>query len=190
VSTVAVAVTTWHLEMLAPTELVAKPAPRPDAAVAKVETPLPELNRFFYTAVGGDWYWIDRLPWTLARWRQYLDRPELETSIVSVAGVPAGYFELESQPEGNVELAYFGLLPAFVGGGLGGFALSEAVRRAWRPGVRRVWVHTCSLDHPQALRNYQRRGFRVFREETEVKELPATSPGPWPGARDGGPPHR
>jgi len=143
---------------------------------------MPELNRFFYTAVGGDWYWLDRLPWGYREWMAYLDRPELETWVVAVGGIPAGYYELERQPGDNFEIAYFGLLPAYIGAGLGGWALSEAVRRGWEMGAKRVWVHTCDLDHPGALANYLARGFSVFKTESKVEELPAVSPGPWPGS--------
>jgi GNAT superfamily N-acetyltransferase len=108
--------------------------------------------------------------------------------------VPAGYFELEAQPpsppsplpqgEGgiDVEIAYFGLLPQFVGCGLGSHLLTCAIECGWKMGARRVWVHTCTLDHPQALANYQARGMRLYKEETKVEELTARPPGPWPGA--------
>jgi GNAT superfamily N-acetyltransferase len=177
-----VSVTTYYLEMLSPAELKPKRSARTVVAMVRVERPMPELNRFFYTAVGGDWYWIDRLPWTYRDWQAYLNRPQLETWILTVNGVPAGYFELESQPGDDVEIAYFGLLPQFVGQSLGGHLLTSAVERGWAMGAKRVWVHTCTLDHPQALANYQARGFRLFREETKEQEEPAVSPGPWPGA--------
>jgi GNAT superfamily N-acetyltransferase len=93
-----------------------------------------------------------------------------------------GYFELEQQTQGNVEVAYFGLLPQFVGKGLGGQLLTAAVSRAWELGARRVWVHTCDLDHPRALENYQARGFRVFKVEARLEELPDTPLELWPGA--------
>lgn len=177
-----VTVTITHLEMRSPDELRPKPVPRSDATVARVLTATPELNRFFYTAVGGRWYWLERLPWAYGDWMRYLDRPELETWVVNVAGIPAGYFELERQPPGDVEIVYFGLLPAHTGRGLGGWALSEAARRAWAMGAERVWVHTCDLDHPGALANYLARGFRPFQVETKEEDLPPRSPGPWPGA--------
>jgi GNAT superfamily N-acetyltransferase len=177
-----VTVTITHLELRSVGELRPKSAPRPDAAVARVPVPTPELNRFFYTAVGGPWYWIDRLRWTYDDWLRYLDRPELETWIVNVSGTPAGYFELERQPGADVEIVYFGLLPTHTGKGLGGWALSEAARRAWEMGAKRVWVHTCDLDHPGALSNYLARGFRPFKVETKEEDLPAEPPGPWPGA--------
>jgi GNAT superfamily N-acetyltransferase len=174
-------VTIKHLEMTARDQLRPS-APRPDLDVRRAEVALPELNRFLYTAVGGSWYWLERLSWTYERWLAYLDRPEVETWVGYVAGSPAGYFELEAQAGGNVEIVYFGLLPRFVGRGLGGALLTAAVERAWARGAARVWLHTCDLDHPGALANYLRRGFRVFKEEVKEEELPPRSPGPWPGA--------
>ncbi len=146
---------------------------------------MPELNRFFYTAIGGDWYWLERLAWTYAEWLKYLARPELHTWIVTVEGIPAGYFELEKQPGDDVEIVYFGLLPAFVEAGIGGWALTQAIERAWEMGARRVWVHTCDLDHPRALANYLARGFTVFKTETKHEDLPERSVGPWPGSSKG-----
>jgi ribosomal protein S18 acetylase RimI-like enzyme len=90
--------------------------------------------------------------------------------------------------EGDVEIAYFGVMAQFLGRKLGGWLLSEAIRRGWAMGARRVWVHTCSLDaQPQALANYQARGMRVFKEVTEPMEVPEVTPGPWPGAGVRGP---
>ncbi len=83
----------------------------------------------------------------------------------------------------HLELVYFGLLPAFIGLGLGGALLTDVVQRAWAMGARRVWLHTCDLDHPRALANYQARGFRIFKVEEGEEQLPPRSPGPWRGAR-------
>jgi GNAT superfamily N-acetyltransferase len=175
-------VTIYHLEMTDPAALRPRESGRSDLEVRRAEVPLPELNRFLYTAVGGDWYWIDRLPWTYAQWLAYLDRPQLQTWVAYVAGTPAGYFELEAQAGGNVEIAYFGLLRPFLGLGLGGQLLTIATRRAWEMSASRVWLHTCTLDHPGALANYLRRGFRIFRQEVKPEVLPPRPPGPWPGA--------
>jgi GNAT superfamily N-acetyltransferase len=174
-----------YLEMTAPAEMRPSPARAAGFRVERARIPTPELNRFFYTAVGGDWYWTDRLGWTLERWRAWVDRPELETWIGYLDGTPAGYFELESQPGGHVELALFGLLPAFLGRGIGGALLTAAIERAWAMGASRVGVNTCSLDASSALRNYEARGFRRYKTETIEKDLPAEPPGPWPGARVG-----
>jgi len=179
------AVTTYYLEMTDPAQLRPRRSARTGVVLAQVPRPMPELNRFFYTAVGGAWYWIDRLPWTYADWLRYLDRPELQTWVLSAGGIPAGYFELERQTGGDVEVAYFGLLPAFVGQGLGGHLLTGAVEAAWAMPARRVWLHTCTLDHPRALANYQACGFRLYRQETKEQSLPACPVGPWPGAVPG-----
>jgi len=183
---VRVEVTTWYLEMLHPDELRAVACPRADVRVEHAAIPSPELSRFLYTAVGGHWYWLDRLSWDYAQWLEYLDRSEVETLLLHVSGTPAGYIELEAQPDDNVEVAYFGLLPRFTAQRLGGYLLSVGVERAWRHGARRVWVHTCSLDGPTALANYQARGFRVYDRRVQWHDLPLSSPGPWPGAGFGG----
>jgi GNAT superfamily N-acetyltransferase len=175
-------VTTTYLEMLSRAEL--RPA-RPSAIafqLVQVEIPCPEFNRFLYTAVGARWWWYSRLAWDYARWLAYLDRPDLETWVAYVSGTPAGYFELERQPDAAVELAYFGLLPRFIGKGVGGALLTAAITRAWDMGAKRVWLHTCTLDHPQALANYQARGFRIFRIEEMTEDLPDEPLPPWPGA--------
>jgi|SRR5579871_866143 len=168
--------------MTASSELRPAQSVGPELAIRQAKIACPELNRFLYTAVGGAWYWIDRLAWTYPQWQDYLNRPELETWIGYVEGNPAGYFELERQPEENVEIAYFGLLPQFIGKGFGGRLLTRAIARAWEGNARRVWVHTCTLDGPTALPNYLARGFRIYREETTETELPERKPGPWLGS--------
>jgi GNAT superfamily N-acetyltransferase len=177
-----VEVTTWYLEMLDPSELRRAECPLPEARVERADVPSPELSRFLYTSVGGQWYWTDRLDWDYARWLVYLDRPVVETLVLYVSGTPAGYVELEVQDNDNVELAHFGLLPRFIGKRLGGYLLSVGVERAWAQGARRVWVHTHSLDGPPALANYEARGFRVYDRHTGWVDLPVEPPGPWPGA--------
>jgi GNAT superfamily N-acetyltransferase len=101
-----------------------------------------------------------------------------------VRGTPAGYAELERQGAGDVEIAYFGLIPAFIGQGLGGWLLSHVIERAWAmAATTRVWVHTCSLDGPHALANYKARGMVEFATTTHVMDISGPSPGPWPGAQ-------
>jgi len=175
-------VTTTHLEI---TDRAQLRPPKPASAamqIVRAEIPSPELNRFFYAAVGARWTWYSRLSWSRARWLAYLDRPEVETWVAYVSGTPAGYFELERQNEGSVEIMYFGLLPSFVGKGLGGHLLTAAVERAWDMGATRVWLHTCDLDHPRALANYQARGFTVFKVEAAVEHIPDAPLEAWPGA--------
>ncbi len=164
-------VTVRYLEMLSVSDY--KPAREPAEPLdfIRSEQPLPEWNRFFYVAVGRPWQWTDRLPWPREKWLAWIDRPELETWVAYHRGTPVGYFELERQADANVEVAYFGLLPQFTGRGFGGALLNRVIQRAWQDGTRRVWLHTCTLDHPAALGNYLARGFRQFKEETEAREL-------------------
>jgi GNAT superfamily N-acetyltransferase len=177
-------VTTTSLEMTARAELrLAATDVRPYQLV-RVEIPCPELNRCLYAAVGARYCWYSRLGWDYARWLAYLQGP-VETWVAYVAGTPAGYFELERQAQGDTELAFFGLMPSFVGKGLGGGLLTDAIARAWDAGATRVWVHTCDLDHPHALRNYEARGFRVFKVVTDVQNVPEQPLEPWPGANLG-----
>ncbi|MBW1600662.1 GNAT family N-acetyltransferase [Streptomyces sp. JJ66] len=184
-------VTTWSLEQTAPDELrpVHEADTRTAVRIERAGVPSPEFSRFLYTAVGGDVTWTDRLGWDHARWRAFLERAGTETWVAWERGTPAGFVELDAQPDGVVEISYFGLLPAFRGRGLGGRLLSVGTARAWdlaarwpqREPTRRVWLHTCSKDGPHALRNYERRGFRVFDVRTEDEPY-RPPPGPWPGA--------
>jgi len=109
--------------MLDPGDLRAKPDT--DLVIAQARIPSPELNRYLYTAVGGDWFWLDRLGWTYDDWYRYLNREEQQTWVGYADGTPAGYFELEKQDAGNVEIAYFGLMSNFMGKGYGGHLLSD-----------------------------------------------------------------
>jgi GNAT superfamily N-acetyltransferase len=131
------------------------------------------FNRDLYFRVGEQWEWIDKRPWTDEQWKQYAATSELRTFGAYYGDRLAGYYELRRDMEGGVEIAYFGLLPEFIGHGLGGALLTNAIEEAWsrRGGIAptRVWVHTCNRDHPQALANYQARGMVVYKvEQTEA----------------------
>ncbi len=172
------------LEMTDPGQLRAGRSPDVAVSLVRAQRPAPELSRFFYRAVGGDWYWLDRVDWTYDQWAQWVGAPGHELWTAWVDGAPAGYFELDRGHDGVVELAYFGLLPAFAGLGLGGWLLTEAVTRAWAvAGTHRVWVHTSELDSAPALANYLARGFVVTARHVEHWDLTRPSPGPWHGAR-------
>lgn len=175
--------TVTHLEMRSPADFRPSARVPEDTILLLAAEASPEFGRFLYTAVGGDWHWRDRLPWTWDDWLQRLSRPDVETWVLYCRGTPGGYFELEARGD-EVQIVYFGLLPAFAGRGLGGYLLTQAVHRAWMmvPSVKRVWVHTCTLDHDAALPNYLARGFSRFAEETFEAELPDQPPGPWAGA--------
>ncbi len=127
------------------------------------------LNRFLYQYVGGPWDWKEKLSWTDSQWQEYAESDSLRTWIAYEQGSPAGYFELERQPGNTVEIKYFGLAEGFIGKGFGGHLLSRAIDEAWSWGeIQRVWVHTCSLDHPGALSNYQAKGMQHYKTVQEA----------------------
>lgn len=163
-------VTTYYLEMTSPDQLRPARSPAQPFVVRRALLTYPALNRFFYEEVGRAHHWTDRLAWTEEQWRSYLDRKNLQTWIGYLRDTPAGYFELEKQ-EAAVQLVYFGLLPPFIGQGVGGALLTEAIERAWAMDTQRVWVHTNTVDHPAALHNYQKRGFRIYDQQTHKSEL-------------------
>jgi GNAT superfamily N-acetyltransferase len=187
----SVIVTTTHLEQDDPADLRAAREPAEPALIGRVGELAPEFSRFLYTAVGGDWYWLDRRGWNLAEWVAWLSRPGSETWVAWFHGAPAGYVELAADIHDgatHVEIAYFGLLARFTGRGLGGQLLTQGLSKAWTlherwpvlPEVSRVWVHTCTLDGPYALRNYLARGFRIHHTTQAEQDVPDDPPGPWP----------
>jgi GNAT superfamily N-acetyltransferase len=154
---------TTYLEMRSPPGSC-PPAPE-GVTIAWIERPSVEFYRFLYNSVGRDYYWIDRNRMPDEDLRQIIQDEHVEVYVLSIAGAPAGYAELDRRQPDEIELAYFGLFPEFVGKGLGKFFLGWAVARAWSYAPQRVWVHTCDLDHPAALPNYVKAGFVVYAEQ-------------------------
>ncbi len=129
-----------------------------------------QLNKFFYKTIGKNCQWIDRLIWTDLNWIEYVSNKNLFTYILKVENEIAGYFELLfNENNKEVEIAYFGILEEYYGKKFGGYLLGEAIKNSFILGSRRVWVHTCSLDHKNALKNYQARGMRIFKSETLIR---------------------
>ena len=129
-----------------------------------------QLNKFFYKNIGKNCQWIDRLVWTDLNWIDYISNTKLVTYILKDKNEMAGYFELIfNQNSKEVEIAYFGILEEYFGKKLGGYLLSEAIKCSFAMGSSRVWVHTCSLDHKNALTNYLSRGMKVFKSETLIR---------------------
>ena len=125
-----------------------------------------QLNKFFYKHVGKKHRWIDRLSWTDEKWINFISNKNLETYVISESDDLIGFFELLYNPDLNeTEISYFGLLEEYIGKGIGGYALSEAIKKSFEKDIKRVWLHTCTLDHPNALKNYIARGMKVFRKE-------------------------
>jgi GNAT superfamily N-acetyltransferase len=160
--------TRTYLEMIRPEALQPARVSDGNVRIDRIDECPASLWRYLYTEVGREYRWVDRLPWTDAEIRAYLDDPAVTLWTMTVAEELAGYFELRRDGEDDIEIAYFGLLPPFTGRGLGGHLLTEAVEQAWAAGARRVWLHTCTLDHPAAMSNYLRRGFTVFKIEEYV----------------------
>jgi GNAT superfamily N-acetyltransferase len=163
---VATVVTRTYLEMGSPGELRAVETPSPAPKVERLVRCSVELFRSLYTEVGSGYRWTDRLGWSDQTISDYLQTPGVSIWLMSWENLPAGYFELVEHSDDSVEIAYFGLLPNFIGRGWGKYLLTVAVESAWQLEPRRVWLHTCTLDHPAALPNYLKRGFRRVREET------------------------
>ena len=129
-----------------------------------------QLNKFFYKKIGKNCQWIDRLVWTDFDWSKYISDVKLSTHILKEKDEIAGYFELlYNQNSKESEIAYFGILEEYFGKKLGGYLLSEAIKVSFALGSQRIWVHTCSLDHKNALNNYLSRGMKIFRSETLIR---------------------
>jgi ribosomal protein S18 acetylase RimI-like enzyme len=162
---------TTYLEMRSPEELRPKRCADHRFQVREQKERDWVLNRDLYFAVGENWDWIDKRPWTDEQWKQYATAPELRTFAAYYDNVLAGYYELRRDDQSEVEIVYFGLLPDFIGRGLGGALLTNAIEEAWRmsPAPSRVWVHTCNRDHPSALANYEARGMEIYRVEEKEK---------------------
>ena len=126
-----------------------------------------QLNKFFYKNIGKKHKWIDRLVWTENQWIDYVSSEKVKTYVLKHKGDLAGFFELILHSEENeVEIAYFGILEEFQNKKLGSYLLSQAIQKSFKKNINRVWVHTCSLDHKNALNNYIARGMKIFKTET------------------------
>ncbi len=155
-------VTTFYLEMKSPEEIRGKEKP---AGFDVIEAEVKEfrLNRYLYQLVGESWNWNGKLALSDHAWKAYAENDDLRTWVAYTKGSIAGYYELQQQ-DNEIEIAYFGLAPKFVGKGFGGYLLTHALQSAWSWGnTQRVWVHTCTLDHPSALANYQARGLQLYK---------------------------
>lgn len=142
--------------------------PKPDGFdVLEAEIKHYKFNKFLYQLVGEGWAWNDKDSFSDQQWREYAEDENLRTWVAYTRGSISGYFELERQPNSDLEITYFGLVPGMIGKGLGGYLLTYAIKSAWAWGdTKRIWLHTCSLDHASALNNYKARGFEVYRESS------------------------
>ena len=125
-----------------------------------------QLNKFFYKNVGKRHRWVDRLIWSEQEWIDYLSSSRVKTYVLKNKENLIGFFELIfHQEDKEVEIAYFGILEEYQNKKLGSFLLSEAIKESFSKNIKRVWLHTCSLDHENALKNYLARGMKIFKSE-------------------------
>jgi GNAT superfamily N-acetyltransferase len=168
----AVEVVRTYLELTSPDQLRAAPVTDPRVRfVRRSELGAREYRRL-YRGVGAQWHWHDRDAWPDEHLDAHLARAAVAVWEALVGDVSAGFFELERHDDGSVEIAYFGLVSAFIGRGLGKAMLSHAAREAWALHPTRVWLHTCTLDSPHALPNYLARGFTPIKQERYVAQVP------------------
>jgi len=165
-----VEVRTFYLEMLAPPSFTVPP-PRDGLLFIHAHRPTVAYYRFFYDVVGERWHWTGRKKLSDPEIAAILNDPKVEMHVMYCDGVPAGFAELDRRQEGHVEIVQFGLLPDFIGKGLGKFFLHWTVDKAWSYQPQRLWLHTCSLDHPAALPNYLKAGFTIYKEDSAQQEI-------------------
>jgi len=141
-------------------------SPGPNFKINQVDPPDFQLNKFFYKQIGRKHRWIDRLAWTDKKWIEYVENSRVKTFVLKDNNNLAGYYEtIRDFDKDHSEIAYFGILEEYFGKKCGGFMLSEAINKLFEDGNSRVWLHTCSLDHENAIKNYLARGMRVFKSE-------------------------
>lgn len=163
-------VTVYYLEMLSPSRR-SVPAPRDGLNVLHDHAPTVEYYRDLYNAVGHDFHWLSRRKLSDDDLAAIIHHPLDELHVLHVAGVPAGFAELDRRQPDEIELVQFGLTREFIGQGLGNWFLQWTIDQAWSYQPHRFWLHTCTLDHPAALPNYQKAGFVLFKEEKIRREL-------------------
>ena len=167
----AVDVTVFYLEMLSPARSESL-APRGGLQVVLARKPTVRFYRFLYNSVGEDYNWHSRGNRPDAELAALIQDPLNEVHVLYVEGTPGGFAELDRRTPGEIELIQFGLMPEFIGQGLGKWFLGWTIERAWSYQPRRFWLHTCTLDHPAALSNYLKRGFTLYQQEQKQVTLP------------------
>ncbi|QEX22290.1 N-acetyltransferase [Hypericibacter adhaerens] len=159
-------------------EMTAKPTQRPvpqrDRPFALERMPGPDLGayRALFRRIGEDWMWFSRLKMPDDRLHAILADPAVEVFVLKEDQIHIGLLELDFREEGQCELAFFGLVPEAIGQGAGRFLMDQAIQKAWARPIRRLWVHTCSFDHPGALGFYRRSGFVPYAYAVEVHDDP------------------
>ena len=156
-----------YLEIKSLNELVESKKPSHNLILELIDPPNFQLNKFFYKEVGKKHHWVDRLVWNDKQWIEYTSNENAKTYVLKENKDLVGYFELIFHKEKNeIEIAYLGLLEEYHNKKLGSYLLCNAIKKSFSEKPKRVWVHTCSLDHKNALSNYISRGMKIFKKET------------------------
>ncbi len=163
---------TTYLEMTEPPTSPTPPRPASKLALLHAESPTVAFYRFLYNNVGARWLWYERRTMDDGTLEAIIQNPEVEIYVLHVHGVPAGFGELDLRKKPDIKLAYFGLMPEFIGRGFGRYLLRWTVDQAWMRHPKRLWTHTCNFDHPRVLGLYQRMGFVAYRQKTTVIDDP------------------
>ena len=157
-----------YLEMLERPDRFRVPSPREGFSLRRIRAPSVPFYRELYRSVGEKWYWADRCKMDDEALRNIIHDPRVEIHVLFADQRPAGYAELDMRQSPDIELTYLGIIPECIGMGLGRFLLSNAIDLCWKRETRRLWLHTCSLDHPRALSFYEKAGFRIYRREVRM----------------------
>ena len=161
-----------YLEINSIKELNNSKKPTEHCNLQVIDPPDFQINKFFYKQIGKNCRWIDRLSWNEKKWIEYLTNKNVRTYILKDKEELIGYFELIFLDEDHsCEIAYLGILEEYFEKKYGGYLLSEAIKKSFINSAKRVWVHTCSLDHKNALKNYLARGMKIFKSESILLDL-------------------
>jgi ribosomal protein S18 acetylase RimI-like enzyme len=156
----------FYLHLLSMSDLIKSDCKEKNLEVVLEKKPTINFCKFLYKEVGRDFFWRDRLKWSDQDWLDYISNEFFKLYILKQNNNLAGYFELLYDPKvPSMEIPYFGIFKEFYGKGIGGHLLTKAILISFNQKINKVWAHTCTLDHPNALKNYLARGMKVFKTE-------------------------
>jgi len=159
-------ITRFYLHILSKDDLINSRCIENNLEVLFEKDPTPDLCKLFYKEVGKDFFWRDRLRWSEQEWLDYINKKFFKLYVLKYNNKLAGFYELLYDSNTNsIEIPYFGIFKEFYGRGIGGYLLTDAILTSFNQQVNKVWVHTCTLDHPNALKNYLARGMKIFKTE-------------------------
>ncbi len=156
----------FYLHLLSRNDLIPSECKEKNLEVILEKEPTVDFCKFLYKEVGRDFFWRDRLKWSDQDWLNYISNDFFKLYILKQNNELAGYYELLYDPKiPSMEISYFGIFKEFFGKGIGGYLLTDAILNSYNHSINKVWVHTCTLDHPNALKNYLARGMKIFKTE-------------------------